>query len=233
MEENINFINKIMRMAVLAIILIGCRTQTKDADKTLQQIESTQSKIVVSGSVNDTLWIDLDNTQISWIGRKVTGQHSGTLNLSDGWVIMEDDILKSGQLIFDMHSIKNTDIESPEWKLKLEEHLKDADFFAVDSFPQAILTISGCQAIFKQNSTNTLKVLADLTIRDITHEISFPISLQRSGQFFSVEGTVDIARTLYNIQYKSGQFFADLGDRMIYDIFSVQFIVQTKPILKK
>ena len=33
---------------------------------------------------NDTLWVDLDNTQISWVGRKLTGEHSGILNLSEG-----------------------------------------------------------------------------------------------------------------------------------------------------
>ena len=43
----------------------------------------------------------------------------------------------------------------------------------------------------------------------------------------------DIDRTLYNIQYKSGKFFADLGDRMIYDIFSIQFMVYAEAIQKK
>ena len=40
-----------------------------------------------------------------------------------------------------MNSIKNTDIESPEWKQKLDNHLKDEDFFHTDSFPYAILDI--------------------------------------------------------------------------------------------
>ena len=85
-------------------------------------------------SADDTLWIDLDNTKISWVGRKVTGEHTGTVNLSKGWVIVENDTLKSGLLVFDMNSIINTDIESPEWKLKLENHLKNEDFFRCGFF---------------------------------------------------------------------------------------------------
>ena len=179
-------------------------------------------------SAIDTLWVDLAKTKINWVGRKITGEHSGTLNLSKGWVMMENNSLKSGQLIFDMNSISNTDIESVEWKQKLENHLKDDDFFAVDSFPKAKLNFKASQIISQENSVNKFQVLAELTIKGITNEISFPILLQKSGDIFSAKGNVDIDRTLYNIQYKSGKYFPDLGDKLIYDIFLVQFMVHTK-----
>ena len=178
-------------------------------------------------SANDTLWVDLDNTQINWIGRKVTGEHSGNLDLSDGWIIIENGSLKAGQLIFDMNSITNTDIESPEWKLKLENHLKNDDFFAVDSFPHSMLHINGSEVFTKQKSVNNHKIIAKLTIRGITEDISFPILLRESNSIFYAEGNVDINRTLFNIRYKSGEFFPDLGDKIIYDLFSVQFFIQT------
>ena len=120
---------------------------------------------LVCVSADDTLWIDLDNTKINWVGRKVTGEHTGTVNLSKGWVIVENDTLKSGLLIFDMNSIINTDIESPEWKLKLENHLKNEDFFAVDSFSKATLKISGSKSLSNANSVNNLQIMADLIIR--------------------------------------------------------------------
>ena len=141
---------------------------------------------------------------------------------------MKDDILKSGQLIFDMNSITNSDIESPEWKLKLENHLKDKDFFAVDSFSQATLKISGSQTLSDANSVNNLQIMADLIIRGITAGISFPIVLQTSGDIFSAKGNVDIDRTVYGIQYKSAKYFPNVGDKLIDDIFSVQFIMHTK-----
>ena len=176
----------------------------------------------------DTLQVDMENSQIKWIGRKVTGEHSGTLNLSGGWVGLDKNSINSGKFIFDMESISNTDIESPEWKQKLEDHLKSEDFFHTDSFPHAILEIKKRQSLIIENSIISAQVLADLTIRGITHEIKFPFDLTQSQNNFNAEGSVDIDRTLYNIQYKSGKFFDELGDKLIYDNFTVQFMVQTK-----
>ena len=176
----------------------------------------------------DTLQVDMGNSQIKWIGRKVTGEHSGTLNLSGGWVVLDKNSINSGKFIFDMASISNTDIESPEWKQKLEDHLKSEDFFHTDSFPHAILEIKGRQSLIIENSKKSDQILADLTIRGITHEIKFPFDLTQSQNNFNAEGSVDIDRTLYNIQYKSGKFFDELGDKLIYDNFTVQFMVQTK-----
>ena len=182
---------------------------------------------------DDTLWIDLDNTQINWVGRKITGDHTGTMNLSKGWVIIENDTLKSGLLVFDMNSITNTDIESPKWKLKLENHLKNEDFFAVDSFSQATLKINGGQTLSNEDSVNNLQIMADLTIRSFTEGISFPIAFQTSGRIFSAKGNVDIDRTVYGIQYKSVKYFPNVGDKLIDNFFSVQFILNTKTNEKK
>ena len=230
---------------VFALVLLACQKPSNNKNTTQQttvhesadRSQKNEAKeksanfspvMLDKLSSNDTLQIDLNNSQISWIGRKVTGEHSGSLHLSNGWVVMDKNILMGGKFIFDMTSISNTDIESPEWRQKLEDHLKAEDFFYVDSFPQAILEIKGNQAITRDKSVSNNQILADLTIRGIKQEISFPISLQQSDLNFSVEGTVDIDRTLYNIQYKSGKFIENLGDKLIYDDFTVQFKVQTE-----
>ena len=179
-------------------------------------------------TANDTLFVDIENSDIDWIGRKVTGEHSGTLNLSDGFVIWNGKSITGGKITFDMTSIKNTDIESPEWKQKLENHLKAEDFFHTDSFPHAILEIKRQTTIIEENKTIRKGVLADLTIRGMTHEIKFPFVLTQSKNILTGDGSVVIDRTLYNIQYKSGKFFDDLEDHLIYDDFTVQFRVQTK-----
>ena len=179
-------------------------------------------------TAGDTLQVDLENSQIKWIGRKVTGEHAGTLNLSEGWVVMEKNTVLGGKFVFDMASITNTDIESPEWKQKLEDHLKSEDFFHVDSFPYAVLEINGSQLLIVENAKKSLQILADLTIRGKTHEIKFPFDITRSENILTGEGSVDIDRTLYNIQYKSGKFFENLGDKLIYDDFTVQFRIQTR-----
>ena len=178
---------------------------------------------------NDTLQIDLKQSQIEWIGRKVTGKHTGTLDLLEGWVLMDRNTPIRGRFIFDMTTLSNTDIEFPQWKLKLENHLKSNDFFYVDSFPQVILEINGNKSILEEdNSDFKHQIKADLTIRNITHEITIPYELVKSDGIFRAEGYVDVDRTLYNIQYKSGMFFHDLGDKLIDDNFTIQFKVYTQ-----
>ena len=108
------------------------------------------------------------------------------------------------------------------------KNLKSEDFFNVDSFPMAILEIKEHQPLSDDQSASNNQVLADLTIRGIKQELSFPISLQQSDSTFLANGIVDIDRTLYNIQYKSGKYIEDLGDKLIYDDFTVQFMVQTE-----
>ena len=141
---------------------------------------------------------------------------------------MEENVLIDGYFIIDMKTITPTDIESPEWKLKLEDHLKSEDFFNVDSFPHAILEIKKYHPLSDDQSASNNQILADLTIRGIKQEHSFPISLQKSDSIFLAKGTVDIDRTLYNIQYKSGKFIENLGDKLIYDDFTVKFMVKTE-----
>jgi len=197
-------------------------------------------KVIFVGTVlvtlitaSDTLYINVDSSTINWIGRKVTGEHSGTLNLSKGWVVMQEGSIIGGKFIFDMTSIKNTDIESPEWKEKLEKHLMAEDFFFTDSFPHAILEIKDHSQIVKYNKEINNRIIADLNIRGITHEINFPLEISQVQSIFYTEGTIDINRTIFNIRYKSGTFFDGLGDRMIYDDFTVQFSLQTKVIQHK
>ena len=211
----------------MVVIFIGCNKDIKNRQTGTTEKGPAVADLAYVGTANDTLIVDLENSTINWIGRKVTGEHSGTLNLSDGFVIWNGKSIIGGKITVDMNSIKNTDIESPEWKQKLEGHLKAEDFFHTDSFPHAILEIKRQTTIIEDNKTIHEGVLADLTIRGITHEIKFPFILTQSKNIFTGEGSVDIDRTLYNIQYKSGKFFDDLGDRLIYDDFTVQFRVQT------
>lgn len=212
----------------MVVISIGFNKDLKKQQTNTTEKVPAVVDLVTVITANDTLIIDIENSNIDWIGRKVTGEHSGSLNLSDGFISWNGKSITGGKITFDVTSIKNTDIESPEWKQKLEGHLKAEDFFHTDSFPHAILEIKRQTTIIDENKTIREGVLADLTIRGITHEITFPFILTQSKNILTGEGSVDIDRTLYNIQYKSGKFFDDLGDHLIYDDFTVQFRVQTK-----
>jgi len=128
-----------------------------------------------------------------------------------------------------MKTITTTDIESIEWSQKLDQHLMNEDFFFIDSFPIATLKVkhSTTQDLYLINPKHF--ITADLTIRGITNEIKFPVSIIKSNNTFTTNGSIDIDRTLFNIRYKSKTIFPDLGDKFIYDTFTINFSIKTIP----
>ena len=96
-------------------------------------------------------------------------------------------------------------------------------------FPNATLKILS-STIDKENKL-IIHSTADLTIRGITNNIVIPFELNKGQTIFSAKGSVDIDRTLYNVKYKSDKFFEGLGDKMIYDNFTITFNLFTKEVL--
>ena len=170
----------------------------------------------------DTLSVDKNSAQIRWIGKKVTGEHDGSIDISSGWVIIDNNTIINGNIILDMKTITSLDIESPEYRKKLDDHLKNEDFFHVDSFPFSRLKFSENQSFIISDTTVNI-FSAELTIRGITHKIHFPGLVSNTGDSYHTKGELNIDRTLFDVRYGSGKFFDDLGDRMIYDEFTIQF----------
>jgi len=172
--------------------------------------------------------INLDKSSLRWYGKKVTGEHYGNIQLSSGTVNFKKNKLTGGNFVIDITSIENTDIESEKWKLKLEDHLKSADFFSADSFPTADFTITGVKInsrkLFKSND---YEITGILTIKGISNEIKFPVHVERQNSGFRANGEINVDRTLWNIRYKSGKFFKNLEEKMIHDNFSITFKLET------
>lgn len=150
---------------------------------------------------------------LKWNGKKVTGEHSGKINLKEGSFSVANNKVSAGKFVIDMASITNDDLEG-EWNQKLVGHLKSDDFFGVETYPEAILVLKESTKLV--NNKATLK--GDLTIKGITNPINFEAT--QSGNSFKATITVD--RSLYNVRYGSGKFFDNLGDKTIYDDFTLE-----------
>jgi len=171
--------------------------------------------------------LDLERSQISWVGKKITGQHNGTLQLKSGEVLKRDGKIESGEFILNMGTIKNLDIESESYRTRLENHLKSDDFFDVEKFPEGSFQITDITQIDDNNFT----IAGNLTLKDITQRISFPAEISNDSGIYSAKAKTTIDRTVWNVQYNSGKFFdaARLGDKLIYDEIEVALSLYTKP----
>ena len=161
----------------------------------------------------DNVRVDAKSSTVKWIGSKVASAHEGTINIQKGMLMIDHGTLVGGQFSIDMNSINNTDIESEEYSTKLEGHLKDEDFFNVEEFPTATITI--IKAV--KGTENNYSIIANLTIKGITHPIAFDANVNINGINFLATAKIKIDRTKWGIEYKSGNFFKDLGDNIILD----------------
>lgn len=160
-----------------------------------------------------TKTIDSKKSQINWVGEKVTGKHTGTIDFKSGYLVLDKNALKGGSFTVDMTSIVVTDLAPGKGKEKLEGHLKDEDFFGTDKFETAALDFKKIASKGKDVYT----VTADLTIKGITNPVTFDIALK--GNTASTKVMID--RTKFDIKYGSGSFFDNLGDKTINDQFEL------------
>ena len=165
----------------------------------------------------DNVRVNAENSTIKWMGSKVASSHEGTVTIQKGMLMIDHGDLVGGQFSIDMTSISNTDMEGRK-KERLEWHLKNADFFDVEQFPLAMITIAKAE----KGEGNFYKIVADLTIKGITHSVTFPAKVEINGLNFSARAKIKIDRTKWDIKYGSNTFY-DLGDRAIYNDFLLKF----------
>lgn len=158
------------------------------------------------------------DAKITWLAKKVTGKHNGSINLKDGTLNVNKGKLE-GTFLIDMTSIQNEDLTDPGYNAKLVGHLKSEDFFNVEKFPVATLKLKDSKLLDKSKGKYELK--ADLTIKGITKEVVFPAVVLINGKIVSAVADIQIDRSKYDVRYGSKSFFENLGDKVIDDIFEI------------
>tara|TARA_B100001057_G_scaffold412923_1_gene429252 strand:- start:766 stop:1380 length:615 start_codon:yes stop_codon:yes gene_type:complete len=161
---------------------------------------------------DEIISVNTSKSSVTWKGEKVTGSHEGVINIKSANLNFNNDELSGGEVIIDMSTINCTDLSGP-YKNKLEDHLNSDDFFNVTDYPLSTLKITEC----KKLSNNKYNVIADLTIKNVTESIEFETELVNN----IATAEIIIDRTKFDIKYSSGSFFKNLGDKMIYDDFSI------------
>ncbi|MDZ7605082.1 MAG: YceI family protein [Cyclobacteriaceae bacterium] len=172
---------------------------------------------IAEGDAQSTMTVITQESQVEWLGKKVTGEHYGEISISKGDLQLENDVLTGGSFEIDMKSIVCKDLDNQEYNQKLVGHLKSDDFFGVEKYPTASLVITGVE---KKGSTKYM-VQGDITIKGVTKSISFPTQVAIYGEKASATASITIDRSDFNVKFGSGSFFDGLGDKMIYDEFTL------------
>ena len=165
------------------------------------------------------------SSNIQWWGYKLAktqaSSHTGTLGVKSGNIVMKGNQVVGGSFVFDMNTINTTDL-SGEYKTKLDNHLKNGDFFEVDKHP----TASYKNTSVKKNNDkkNNYLVTGNLTIKGKTNVVSFPASITNN------KGLVTIAsnkfawdRQKFDVSYK-----ISMQDVLLKDDIDMQISVSAK-----
>ena len=156
--------------------------------------------------------IKTDKSKLVWKGYKFTGSHDGTINIKSGSLTFDGDKLTGGEFVVDMTTLISLDAQGG-MKDRLEGHLKADDFFGVEKHPTSSLVFKKIESTGK----NTYTVTGDLTIKGITKPNTFKISVYGS----KATANLKVDRTIYDIKFRSGSYFENLQDQVIYDEFDL------------
>lgn len=165
-----------------------------------------------------TYTIDTSKSIIRWVGKKVTGQHNGSLSFSNGMVEMNGKNVSKASFTTDMTSIKVLDLDG-EYGDKLTGHLKSEDFFGVEKHTTAKFEMTS----YKSTGTDTGEMTGKLTIKGITQDVVVPVNITANGNTVAMKGDFTFDRTKFDIKYGSASFFDDLKDKAIYNDVELSF----------
>jgi polyisoprenoid-binding protein YceI len=187
----------------IAMLLLGSCKDAPEADKaeagTAQEVQTT--------STGNNYTVDVNQSTFTWTGTKPTGRHEGTLKLKSGSLTADNGNITGGNFVADVATISPHD-QDEEGNTKLGTHLKSADFFETDKYPEAKFEITSVAPVSADNKDVKLKdathdITGNLTMKNITKSITFPAKIAMNGNSITADADFNIDRTQWGLNYQS------------------------------
>ena len=175
--------------------------------------------ISISFSYSQSLTANKTQSLIRWYGEELTGKtHFGNLSFKEGRIELQDGLIIGGTFVVNMTSLSVEDLSGGA-KARLEGHLRSDDFFSVDKYPEATLKITQKAKV----EGDVQKLYGELTIKGIKHAVDFSIILVDKK---TATANLTFDRSKYNVRFRSGSFFENLGDKLILDDIRMEVSLQ-------
>ena len=203
-------------MIIALALLFSCKGEKKEKIVVKEEVK-VEETIMVNN-------VDLTTSVMTWKGTKPTGSHDGIVSFSSGGMVVENGVLKEGEFVIDMSTIKNLDMAGSEGAGKIEKHLKAADFFDVEIYPTSKFVITSVLEV----EGNTA-VTGNLTIKDVTKSITIPATVSTTDGITTFKSELfNIDRADFNVKYGSKRWIEGLKDKFIDDLVEMSFVVISK-----
>ncbi len=216
----INKLSTASLVLIFASLLTGCsepvkKESTVKAAPAAMSLHSGDEKYII---------VDPAESVVEWKGSMLMGSndHNGYAYISKGELMIEDGQLTGGAVEVDMNTIED---ESHKSNNELIKHLKSDDFFDVERFPLSTIVITKVASINAEDK----EITANLSIKGITHPVTFPAKLESKNGTIKANGKLTIDRTKWDVRYRSGKFFDNLADQTIADSIEFDIKIVAKP----
>ena len=205
-------------LVALAASLVFASCGNNNADTTAETPTVDSNAVVLA---DGTYNIDTTAAEILWTGRKVGGEHRGTIKAIGGAINVTGGAITNAMLNIDMNSLAVTDLTGEE-AADLQGHLMSDEFFGVANFPEASIAVNNVTV----GEGGLVTIAGDLTIKGITHPFTTEsAAVKAEGNQMFLKGKVVVDRTLYDVKYGSTKFFDNIADKAINDQFDIEFLI--------
>ncbi len=184
------------------------------ADKTASATVSDAVEKTTTNAEGGTKYVFTEASTVNFVGSKVTGSHSGGFKKVNGHFTLKEGVLAGNdhKVVIDIKSIwSDSD--------KLTEHLKAADFFDAEKYPEATFDVTS----LTKHSDSSYKVAGNFTLHGVTKNITFDATSTQTGDVVKIDSKFDINRKDFGIVY------AGKTDDLIRDEVVIELKLEVKP----
>ncbi len=224
-------------------MLWGCNNKPAGNDSVIGEPQTNKREI----SSGTKYMLDTSSSIITWIGSRPAKQHNGTIDILEGYLLVNDSDIIGGSIEIDIKTLDIKDLEDDSEDFdKLKNHLMSEDFFYADSFQIARFELINLipfdstikivdKVEFETDNTPALLskfmvrqpthyVTGNLTMRGITKSITFPANVISRNDKIITEAKFNIDRTEWNLSYNDEASVLDKAkDKFIYNTVNVGF----------
>ncbi len=155
--------------------------------------------------------LDSSGSFINWSGSNGQISHYGIFHIDHGYITIKDSAVSGGEIFINLSDFRILDMkDNPVESRRLATFMKSAEFFDIQSFPQAKFVIDSVRPIVipveirVRMSKNAYELPTDsiygtLSIKGLKRNIRFPAKIDM--RYFSLQGSADfmIDRNNWNL----------------------------------
>lgn len=241
-----------LNKSLFALLLSGAFFVACDSKPAGDVAEVGEAQTVSAIQGDAAFTVDANESKVGWIGLKPGGRHYGTFGLEDGSLQIKNGEVASGTLLLDLNEIDVQDLDG-DYKQKLTGHLKSADFFDVEKYPQGKFEITSVSKLdgtaqtaklteesskevdndadkfLPEVSNPTHRITGNLTLRDTTLSVTFPAQITLTEEGLQAKARFVIDRTNWGITFRDDTSPANRAkDEVIFNNVAVGFDLNAK-----